>query len=452
MPRKTSSTPEAKLYYSAGFWRVYWFRDGKKYSYSTGLTQKGDRRQAELIRRTASFALLGDPPQFDEQLLRSKTIRRYLQEYYPQPSAAPAATAEGRSDAWQREYSDHLSGKVDPEWAKESLSILRRLENHVNGDILATTPGQAQAFLDNVTSTRKTKADRRDGPQKKGAVTGILTNARRNRILYICTKFFKWALRAGKATSSPFQGISKFAEERSAEIVYCTPAERARMIAAARASGRRDWLAVPIAFYAGCRRSEIYRLDWEHISFEAGRITIMKSKKKVSRTLPLAKELEAVLRPHARQSGPVVGEAQGTWKNEAERLVETLRELLGRPLRPGVDGRPVEPAGKRSFVKSAVLKACDQGGQPARNDGKNGQTKEILIPIWLGKTVDRLPWIPAERIGWNVFRHTFGSILAQRNVGLDKISSWMGNTQEVCRRHYAQFVPRDSKDMDIDLL
>jgi hypothetical protein len=60
--------------------------------------------------------------------------------------------------------------------------------------------------------------------------------------------------------------------------------------------------------------------------------------------------------------------------------------------------------------------------------------------------------IPEERIGWNSFRHTFGSLLAQAGVSLDKICSWMGNTPEVCRRHYAQFVPRGSRDDEIDRL
>ncbi len=56
------------------------------------------------------------------------------------------------------------------------------------------------------------------------------------------------------------------------------------------------------------------------------------------------------------------------------------------------------------------------------------------------------------RIGWNPFRHTFGSLLAQAGVSIDKISAWMGNTPEVCRRHYAQFIPRDRRDSEIDKL
>ena len=35
------------------------------------------------------------------------------------------------------------------------------------------------------------------------------------------------------------------------------------------------------------------------------------------------------------------------------------------------------------------------------------------------------------------FRHTFGSQLARRGVSLYKISEFMGNSPEICRRHYA---------------
>ncbi len=40
---------------------------------------------------------------------------------------------------------------------------------------------------------------------------------------------------------------------------------------------------------------------------------------------------------------------------------------------------------------------------------------------------------------WNCldYRHTFGSILAQKGVSLYKIATLMGNSPEICRRHYA---------------
>jgi hypothetical protein len=65
---------------------------------------------------------------------------------------------------------------------------------------------------------------------------------------------------------------------------------------------------------------------------------------------------------------------------------------------------------------------------------------------------DGQPWIPAERVTWMAWRHAFGSLLAQAGVSLDKTSAWMGNTPDICRRHYAEFVPRDFRDDEIDKL
>ena len=39
------------------------------------------------------------------------------------------------------------------------------------------------------------------------------------------------------------------------------------------------------------------------------------------------------------------------------------------------------------------------------------------------------------------YRHTFGSQLAQKGVSLYKISELMGNSPEICRRHYAALAP-----------
>ena len=39
------------------------------------------------------------------------------------------------------------------------------------------------------------------------------------------------------------------------------------------------------------------------------------------------------------------------------------------------------------------------------------------------------------------YRHTFGSQLAQVGVSLFQIANFMGNSPEICRRHYAALVP-----------
>jgi integrase len=45
------------------------------------------------------------------------------------------------------------------------------------------------------------------------------------------------------------------------------------------------------------------------------------------------------------------------------------------------------------------------------------------------------------------FRHTFGSLLAQKGVSLYKIAELMGNSPEICRRHYAALVPEKMHDV-----
>lgn len=44
------------------------------------------------------------------------------------------------------------------------------------------------------------------------------------------------------------------------------------------------------------------------------------------------------------------------------------------------------------------------------------------------------------------FRHTFGSHLAQKGESLYKISTLMGNSPEICRRHYAALIPADMRE------
>jgi integrase len=53
----------------------------------------------------------------------------------------------------------------------------------------------------------------------------------------------------------------------------------------------------------------------------------------------------------------------------------------------------------------------------------------------------RLPWSCLD------YRHTFGSHLAQKGVSLYKVAELMGNTPEICRRHYGALVPEKMHDV-----
>jgi site-specific recombinase XerD len=45
------------------------------------------------------------------------------------------------------------------------------------------------------------------------------------------------------------------------------------------------------------------------------------------------------------------------------------------------------------------------------------------------------------------FRHTFGSTLAQRGRSLFQIAELMGNSPDVCRKHYAALMPEKMHDV-----
>jgi len=218
----------------------------------------------------------------------------------------------------------------------------------------------------------------------------------RNRALAACSRFFKWGVRTGALAGNPFAGLHQLREHPPEEIVYLTSEERDVVLEAAR--GLPAGVAVWLALWVGLRRGEVAQCQWAHVDLERGRLVVVKSKTGRRRTVPLAAPLAEFLAPLR----PSTGSGRG-------------------------GGRVVPwPAGQAQWEH---------------------RSRRALVAL-----AAACPTVPEERIRWNVFRHTFGSLLAQAGVGLDKISAWMGNSPAVCRRHYAEFVPRDRRDEDIDLL
>jgi len=80
--------------------------------------------------------------------------------------------------------------------------------------------------------------------------------------------------------------------------------------------------------------------------------------------------------------------------------------------------------------------------------------------IWFFSSPEGRKWDPdnlssdlravnrAKGLVWGCgdFRHTFGSQLAQKGESLYKIATLMGNSPEICRRHYAALVPEEMHD------
>ena len=59
-----------------------------------------------------------------------------------------------------------------------------------------------------------------------------------------------------------------------------------------------------------------------------------------------------------------------------------------------------------------------------------------------------LPEIDRDKLRWNAFRHTFASLLAQDGCPMWKVSRWLGNSLEICMRHYAGMMPDFDKDIE----
>ncbi len=80
---------------------------------------------------------------------------------------------------------------------------------------------------------------------------------------------------------------------------------------------------------------------------------------------------------------------------------------------------------------------------------------------WLFPSPNGIRWQPdnfsqdlraanrAAGLNWSCldYRHTFGSLLAQRGISLFQIATLMGNSPEICRRHYAALVPESMAEL-----
>ena len=401
MPRKKNEIPEARKRYNRGSWVIYWRYGGEQFSVSTGLIKPADSALAEKIRRAFSIRL-AEGGAFEPPYDRMGSVIRYLEKRY----GVPAAPVGGGN--WIADYTPYIQKECSQKWANMSLSFIRGLEAFA-GRIDLVDKAKAEAFLLEILSAHAT--------------------ATRNRCLAACSRFFKWVVRTERTKTNPFGDVKTLKEERLSDIVYCTPEERDEIIALAAETGRPEWMAVPIAFYAGMRREEISRLEWPDVRFTEGKIVVRRTKTKKGRTIPLNAKLEALLssRPAAERSGYVVKIAGGIDRLlRLDNLIRTIQKTKRAALLKQWSIPRPKPSRSKEYgeLKAAWLKAKEK---------RDAELKAVM-----------------ERIGWNPFRHTFGSLLAQAGVSLDKISAWMGNTPEVCKRHYAQFVPRDRRDHEID--
>lgn len=221
------------------------------------------------------------------------------------------------------------------------------------------------------------------------------SKATRNRAYMAISGFYNWLRVTGvhPKEHNPLKGIKQIREDAPPDGIVIWEKDELKPLLKA-ADKFKDGIAVWIAVYAGLRRSEIARLKWSDISEIC--IDVTKSKTGKKRQVPISDRLAKKLAAAPRSGARVVPwpEAFHGWQIAAKRLVT---EYLPRQLEKIHDAHP-------------------------------------------------------EKFGWNAFRHTFASRLAQSGLSLDVVAAWLGDSPEVCKEHYARYVPAYKRDTRIDLI
>ncbi|MDR1534753.1 MAG: tyrosine-type recombinase/integrase, partial [Planctomycetota bacterium] len=398
---KQSDHPLPKRRFHGGRWRFFWKWNYKQYTLPTRFTDKKKTVAVDADLRLISAALAMDEPEFPNDYAALPGARDYIADRLA--AIDPDSLSFQEPGNWFTDYEKELSQECADRWADNSMVILRKFAAAMGG-IDKVTPDKISSYL--------------------AEIAGKRSIGTRNRTQSVFSRFFRWAADTGRTRLNPMEKIKRLTEPRIADIVYCTPGERTEIIAYARETEWPEWIAVPIAFFTGMRREEIANLLWENVHLQFGTIVVKETKTKISRTIPINTNLEGMLReiPESEQRDHVVPAVEGydrLWR--MDNLIRKIQRMKQAILLKEWDIVKPPPSKAKDFI-------VRKKEYRERLEAKSDELQNHL-----------------ERIGWNVFRHTFGSLLVQGGVSLDKVCAWMGNTPEVCRRHYAQFIPRDRR-------
>ena len=215
-----------------------------------------------------------------------------------------------------------------------------------------------------------------------------------NRFRDTASALFSWAMTQHGVRmpedKNPAAGVKKL-KETAPEISFLTFDQVKDQLAKLGDSHQLQAM-VATFIYAGLRREELLWLRHEDIDWDA--------------------KPHGLIRVRAKTAG---GES---WqpKTKTNRAVPVSSDL-----RPYLDKQRMRAA------KSEWLFPNTEGG---RYDPDN-----FSSDLRTAQEKAKLEWTCLD------FRHTFGSLLAQRGVSLYHISAMMGNSPEICRRHYAALVP-----------
>lgn len=220
-----------------------------------------------------------------------------------------------------------------------------------------------------------------------------------NRYREILHRLFAWAMdEAGvrmPADKNPVAKVARY-KERAPEIRFLTLRQIDEQLAALHAKPQLQAM-VAVLIYAGLRREELLWLTHDDLDLKTGTFGMLRIR---------AKTIDG------RSWQPKTG------RNRAVPISSTLRRHLDAYVRRIVPGGWLFPS------PSGAWWDPDNFSHDLADANK----------------------FAGLRWGCLDYRHTFGSQLATKGDSLYKISALMGNSPEICRRHYAALCPEAMGD------
>ncbi len=232
-----------------------------------------------------------------------------------------------------------------------------------------------------------------------------------NRYREIICRLFNWAMKQKlvrmPGNINPASDVERH-KERAGEISFLTLDQIDEQLHVLRFNPKLQTM-IAVLIYAGLRREELLWLTLDDLDLPS-----------VSGGQSGGGGGNGLIRTRAKTINGRHWQPK-TKRNRAVPVSNALRTYLARYTPPATTAPPIDDHFRGWLFPSPNGHCWDPDGFSAdlRNANKNAG----------------LQWSCLD------YRHTFGSQLAQRGVSLYKISSLMGNSPEICRRHYASLVP-----------
>jgi integrase len=215
-----------------------------------------------------------------------------------------------------------------------------------------------------------------------------------NRYREILTRLFNWAMEQNgiriTRDKNPAAKVERY-RERAPDISFLSLEEIDQQFIAL---GNYPDLQVMVAvyIYAGLRREELCWLQESDVDFSAG--------------------VHGMIRVRAK----TVNGASWEPKTKVNRVVPISSKL-------------------KIYLEKYLTSGVEGGWYFSTPKGKRWDPDNLSRYLRKANEEASLEWNCLD------FRHTFGSQLAMKGESLYKISNLMGNSPEICRRHYAALIP-----------